>query len=1276
MPIPRAHRSRTDGCSELRLEVGVRLSKLVLSGFKSFADHTEFRFDEPIIGIVGPNGCGKSNVVDAIKWVLGERSAKSLRGSAMVDVIFAGSAVRKPMGCASVALVFENPVVAARTASGKEAPETDPAACIEDPEFSDERIVRREEVAHRALPVDTDEVEVTRRLYSDGRSEYLVNGRKVRLRDIKELFMDTGIGTDAYSIIEQGKVAALLEANPAERRGILEEAAGVAKFRSRKDEAARKLELAEKNLVVLREQLSGSERRLRIVRSQAEKARKFTELDSRRRALRSALTSDLYYEQRTRQGELEQAVVDAESARMGLVQQLEEAEHAKRLRETERDSVMHRQQAAERERLEAAAAVMQAQQRAGFSEQSLAETRAALDQDATAIGALELAVAKHAEHLAALVDAVAKATEAVAAAEEAHTASGEARAARGAEASEARDADLRWREEHLTLEREQSRLAARRHAVEERLRSIAAERDRLSAKASAQAQDLEVQRAARESVDARRREASTLAERVAAEVAAELKSVEAYGEEGVSISERTTSLRESRVRDASRQTVLEEMEAAREGLGGAVRKVLAQLDEHPGVRGALGDFISTDRTHAVAVEAAIGMRLEWLVVEGPLGAGSTLASAMLLDGRVTFAPEAMSGQMTPAARSACDGATALASFVKASGGAQRIVDLLLADTWLVEDLDSALRLADGALAGATLVTRTGEVIGAQGAITVGKLTGGSGGSVSRRAELADLSASIALIDERLAELDVDASRIAALGDAARDRHRERDQALQAARRTVIESDFQAERVEQFITRIERERAALAMELAEVDRRGHSATEEESQIKARVAASDEGLAEASAKAIEARDAATAAQTALEAAQESFSAVRVALGEATSRAEAARREVAMTESALQESRRQRTTAEDHLRRRETHVETLEEAIAEARSFAQKAQQQHDAIACGIAGLAQELSTAVVANDAAGETLRTLRERASETERAWSEAELARRESAMRLETLIAQAREELGVELETLWTAHLAERESGSFVLADRTSASLEADQLREEIKALGNVNLDALTELAELETRTQDLANQLTDIDAAKEHLTRLVGELDVLSRSRFEETFNAVRENFGGTNGMFRRLFGGGSADMYLLPLEDGTIDWLESGIEIRAKPPGKEPRIIAQLSGGEKSMTTVALLLAIFKSKPAPFCILDEVDAALDEANVERFCNSLSLFLAESHFIVITHHKRTMQACHRLHGVTMPQRGVSKRVSVRFEEVGAGGKIAASAVEKAEQESQAVTTL
>ncbi len=1252
----------------------MRLSKLVLSGFKSFADHTEFRFDEPIIGIVGPNGCGKSNVVDAIKWVLGERSAKSLRGSAMVDVIFAGSAVRKPMGCATVSLVFSNPILAAPRAQIIRAPGRDSNESADgelqsthEPQESsleEPTIVQRAHVRHRSLPVDADEVDVTRRLYSDGRSEYLINSRKVRLRDIKELFMDTGIGTDAYSIIEQGKVAALLEANPAERRAILEEAAGVSKFRARKEEAARKLELAEKNLVVLREQLSSAERRLRIVRGQAEKAKRFVELDSRRRALRSALTFDQYYEHRTKLTNCEESVVLAETARNALTHSLEEAEHAKRSAESQRDVVMHQQQGLERERLEAASAVKQAQQRCEFSQQSLDETRAALEQDATAIGALDARIALHADQLAELSLAVVHALEAVSRAEEENSRAEEARAQQASATSAARDADLRWREEHLALEREKSRLAARRQAAEVRVASIGEESARITAREVEQAREMLVHGAARDTAVARRSEFQMAAEAVQAEVSAELRSIESYGEEGIVMSARLTSLRDDRTRDETRRAVLEEMELAREGFGIAARTVLTDSARFPTVRGALGDLVSTDRVHAVAAEAALGSWVESLVVEGAFDATPLLAHACELDGRVTFVPMSPREARQEPAIECPAGARALCEVLRMSGGARALVESVLSQTWLVADLATALNLAKDAPPSSRFVTMAGEVIDSRGAVTVGRLRGGGGGSVSRRAELTDLVASIELLNARISDLESDASRIEALGVAAKGRHDERDRALQVSRRTVIECEFQTARAEQLITRIEREQASLRFEATDIARRSHVATEEHTSICERLTAADGALAVADANATSAREAATVGQQVLDAAQEALSTARLALGVSTSQAGVARREQSLIETALQESRRQRTTAEDHLRRREAHIETLEESIAESRTIAQRDQQKHDGVAVQLADLAQALSMAVVANDAAGEALRALRDSASETERQWSEAELARRECAMRLESLTAQAREELGLELDTLWASHVAERESGAFVLTDRAIASFEADQLRDEIRSLGNVNLDAMTELTELETRTQELANQLTDIDLAKGHLETLVVELDKTSRVQFEETFNMVRENFGGTNGMFRRLFGGGSADMYLLPLEDGTIDWLASGIEIRAKPPGKEPRIITQLSGGEKSMTTVALLLAIFKSKPAPFCILDEVDAALDEANVERFCNALGGFLDESHFIVITHHKRTMQACHRLHGVTMPQRGVSKRVSVQFEQVGTGGRIAPSALQ------------
>ncbi|MBM4112695.1 MAG: hypothetical protein FJ253_04870, partial [Phycisphaerae bacterium] len=395
----------------------MRLARLILSGFKSFADETEFSFDSPITGIVGPNGCGKSNVVDAVRWVLGERSAKSLRGGAMIDVIFAGSAMRKPMGTASVTLVFENPLLASPRSATARADDSEPgereapgesaelderggdaegvrtrhdaehdAAESHEAFDGDESLegpaIRRDEVPHRALPVDTEIVEVTRRLHGDGRSEYLINGRRVRLRDVKELFLDTGIGNDAYSIIEQGKVDAMLRAHPFERRAVLEEAAGVAKFRLRKVEAARKLDQAERHLVQVREQLGGTERRLRIVRGQAEKAKRYRALEEERRTLRRALLLDQYHECRDRLVGLTSRITQIEAERTQWERDLASLEERQESLMSEREGALSNQRTLEEKRLEAIGAKRQAEQRIDFAGRSLTEAEIAAREDA------------------------------------------------------------------------------------------------------------------------------------------------------------------------------------------------------------------------------------------------------------------------------------------------------------------------------------------------------------------------------------------------------------------------------------------------------------------------------------------------------------------------------------------------------------------------------------------------------------------------------------------------------------------------------------------------------------------------------------------------------------------------------------------------------------------------------------------------------------------------------------------------------------------------------
>ena len=370
----------------------MRLAKLSLNGFKSFADPTDFSFDEPMIGIVGPNGCGKSNIVDAIKWVLGERSSKSLRGKEMIDVIFAGSASRKPSGMASVTLTFENPILGVREDATEGVSEHDsvPSGASDpgQPNRSDESaseasvlLASRNGRIHRGLPIDTDHVEVERRLYRDGTSQYLINGQRARLRDIRELFLDTGIGADAYSIIEQGKVDAMLVASPQERRTIFEEAAGIARYKQRRIESERKLQRADANLAVTREQLAGTERRLRTVKGQAAKARKFVALDSEMRALRMALSFDQYEDLRERLNGLTSQLADLQLRRAETVESLSRAEQRKQDAELDRHELQGEHRRVEEERISATHAAESAAQRKHLTERALEETQRQIGTD-------------------------------------------------------------------------------------------------------------------------------------------------------------------------------------------------------------------------------------------------------------------------------------------------------------------------------------------------------------------------------------------------------------------------------------------------------------------------------------------------------------------------------------------------------------------------------------------------------------------------------------------------------------------------------------------------------------------------------------------------------------------------------------------------------------------------------------------------------------------------------------------------------------------------------
>ena len=1220
----------------------MRLAKVLIAGFKSFADPITFTFDAPITGIVGPNGCGKSNVVDAIKWVLGERSAKSLRGTAMLDVTFAGSAARKPLGAASVTLTFENPVT--------------------DPDAADGR-------QRRALAVDREQVDITRRLYRDGRSEYEINGRKVRSRDIKELFLDTGIGSSAYSIIEQGRVDAMLTANPQDRRVIFEEAAGIAKFRVRSLEAGRKLERTEINLVRAREQLQQTERRLRSVRRQASRARRFRELDTRLRRLRTDLALDLYHEHRERHADLSRRVDDLESQRRDLADRLQRLEDAKQTAEIDRHRLDGRHRDLEQRRIEQEAAARHAQQRRGLTERHLAETREQIEPEnvrlaelAARIDALDGEIEQARRGIALAATHLAETEQAVL------DCSGQWRALQQ-EAVEAQTGAERLRDEASEVELAKTRLAAQVQSAEGRTRALTEQRDKLARRIEHLGSEHDRCRRDQEHAEARRLEAATEVKRLANELAAHDRAAAELGQRQASLTGAMAEHRHEQASCDSRRHLLQEMQDAHEGLTDAVRHVLDNPDDFPGIRGLLADFIDTDRAHAPLVEAALGTNLELLLLEDPDELDSVRKALRDVPGRVRLiaARPLDAKDVAPDAGAAeaplPEWATPLETLLRVQPVAANALQRLIDRTVVVPDLGAAMLLALGPLAGWRFVSRNGEILEPDGRIIIGRTNGDAveaipAGWLSRRAELAELTRTCETARQRIEELTTLLHDVAHETTEARQRQAKAAEGLQVARHVVVEAQHRAERSAGDMSRIRREQTAAEYEKGELTERLDELARERCDLSAKIDELECSLNEQSAAIAQAQ---TRHQELVEqaaAAQEQLTARKVQLGQAGEKLESQRREQRHLEFSLEEARRQHGISTEQLRQRQARIEQYQATIAEANRESARATEALAAVHREVDAVNEQLPQAVARVTSAGEDLAAAREQASQLDREFHVVEISRREVEVKRESLEEQTLADLELDLQETYPAWVSSPDAPQREPVDRDATRQDIDSLRDSIRKLGHVNLDAIDGEVQLEQQNVDLASQVKDIDSARTQLDSLIKDLDQRSRERFEKSFHTIRNNFAGHDGMFRKLFGGGSADLILLPDAEGNTDSLESGIEIRAKPPGKEPRIINQLSGGERSLTAVALLMAIFKSKPSPFCILDEVDAALDDANVERFCNVLTPFLDRSHFIVITHHKRTMQACDVIYGVTMQERGVSKQVSVQIEQVSADGKL------------------
>jgi len=1231
------------------------LKRLELVGFKSFADKTVFDFGDGITAVVGPNGSGKSNIVDALRWILGEQSAKSLRGGEMADVIFNGSTARRSLGLAEVTMTFDNRL--------------------------------------RKLPTDSEEVQITRRVYRTGEGEYLINGQLCRLKDIKDLFLGSGAGHDAYCIIEQGKVDVLLQASTKERRALFEETAGISRFKAKKIETLRKLERVDQNLQRLKDIVDEVEKQLRSVKLQASKAQRYHEYSTRLKELRLEIGLFEYhqlsekYDAETKILEALRIELDQRAGRAGACEA--EADRLEILL-ADLDDQLHQYEAdlaqiLQQIRSEESTIVHETTLSADL-EKELDHTRRRLTELVERVTALaQSATASEAE----LLDAQAQADE-------------RRQDVRGLEQHLGETAQklqsLRTqltadKNEHLDQMRRAAHLQNDVVASKAHVDNLRRERDRLHNKSSQAAESLAT-------IDVELQELTQADEglqsrlvKLKQEWTEQRQEAERLRQLRDRTNDQLATLRQERSGLASGIEVLQRLIDNHEGLGTGVREMLALVEKaEPGpwttVLGMIADFLTVKRESAPLIDLALGDWAQHFLVRDLDQLLQALAGKEEpFTGRVSFFPlelDAEAAETSPAyailrgnrrvqvglvsrVRRPARGETPVHPGLVAP--AEQVVSCdhpeltnlpsqLLGRTLIVHDLAVARAIAEHA-PGFRFVTLQGELLEADGTLTVGAQHAGTG-ILSRRSEWLELKEQAARLDMRIADIELDLAQLREHGErldsALAEKQEEIDVLTEQAadlRNRLQRHRERRQGLHEDVTMNKEEIGRLEQEIADLDTTWQeaqtAATQAETQVQllqTRLHQAEETLRQLEQERQQRQQVLTQGQVAQAKTDERLEGLRA-------------RHQQLTRDLSQRQREQQQGQQTLSAGRERLVVSQQSMLQASSSLAQLYLDKE-------AG--QRLTVDLIAQrDVRRQERVRLAQQAQTVRSEWRaqqenahNCELKCQEVQHQRETLIQRLREDYQIELPELHRNWLASRgrkppeepegESGGLrppladSLLDVQAANEEIADLRHKLSRLGSVNVEALEELQELEKRAVELQAQWEDLTSAKKSLEEIIAKINQDSRKMFGETFETIRIHF---QELFRKLFGGGMADIIL----EEEIDILESGIEIVARPPGKELRSISLMSGGEKTLTAVALLLAVFRSKPSPFCLLDEVDAALDEANIGRFTDVLREFLDKSQFIIVTHSKKTMACADVIFGITMQESGISKVVAVRFED-------------------------
>jgi chromosome segregation protein len=1235
----------------------MRLQRLEITGFKSFSDRSELAFDRGVTAIVGPNGCGKSNVADAIVWVLGEQSAKSLRGDRMEDVIFSGSDARKPNAAAEVRLMLAGVPVSVQSGAG----------------------AGQELVDDEGRPM-VREVEVTRRLYRSGESEYLINGEVSRLRDVHELLMDTGLGAKAYAIIEQGKIGMILSSRPTDRRQLIEEAAGVTKYRARRRTAELKLDAAQQNLTRIDDIIFEVEKQRGTLKRQAAKARRYQRLRDELRRWEKVLLA-------RRQRVLAQAIATAE-ARIAQVQ-AEEAAAAARVAEREAGLERVRLEIARcesdgRGKREAAHAheveIGRLEQRIqGDEAQQAALTRRAADA-ASELEALAARREPSARELAERQREAAGAAGERDAAAEALDAANEAQAALQA-TLDGFEADVE------AVRAEQYAAASAATALQHAIENALSARDRVSrdlARWAAEAADLDVEAARardeRQAAAAALDQARAQLDTVMRDRAARDAEVTALRSErdrlALTLREHEQDLAEA----AARLTSLEEFEAARTAYGDAARMVLAESAGAVQQAGSVADYLEVQPGFERAVEACLGDALQYVVVPSHDEAARGLAFVReRRAGRCGFVVSSAGAVPVEHADPPAPGLTPLTSVVGIAGPYADAIRPLVARAWIAPSYAEAVAAAR--LARVPVATLDGDVCQGPHIVLGGSGRDESRGILGAKRDLRELRERLATERSAVSRLVETAADIehrltvagAAIESMTAEIHRQEMAAVGYELR-IAQADDDIARIGQKqelvgldARRAEEEIAGLDVRQADARASVVRLADDQRLVDERLAAAQRRLfdarEDARARGERVRDAMTEHARLLERA--------AALALDAARAEEAQREIesrfaaredeqrqiaeerSRLEQSVADARRALDTEADALGRARDEVRLVDEAINELRA-------QNDGIEAAIREARRALESirearadAEVSRARAASDLSHLEATCHDTLSCGLEAIIAEVEQMERdgdvspdWRTIYAEEPDEEAAAAEAATGAGaaepVAEGEAGDEPPARSVTPEEAIEEMKRKIERLGPVNMMAIEEFDQLDVRHGFLTGQRADLVASIADTGEAIKRIDQTTRQRFREAFDAINLSF---QQMFSTLFGGGRAGLTLIDEEDV----LESGIEIIAQPPGKRLQNVQLLSGGEKALTAISLMFGIFKYKPSPFCLLDEIDAPLDDANTGRFLDMLRELQAQTQFILITHNRKTMEIADRLYGVTMEEPGVSKLISVRL---------------------------